>query len=244
LTEREWLASVEPAGMLRWVVGSGRLTERKLRLLACACLRQLWPLLEERVRTAVALIEGYADGKVSGPDLERAWAAATAASHEAEGTHGLAGSAEGADRDPRVHARRAAGWVVGGYLTPLSPGTDLAAAACGLLALIARAASLAAGDDDPTSRWLHESPAQAEIIRELFGPLTHRQVQIEQSWRTPAVVALATSIYEERRWEDMPILGDALSEAGCTDAEVLDHCRGPALHARGCWVVDLLLNRE
>jgi hypothetical protein len=235
LTEREWLASVEPAGMLRWVVGSGRLTERKLRLLACACLRQLWPLLGERVRTAVALIEGYADGKISGPDLERAWAAA----HEAEGTHGQAGS----DRDPRVHARRAAGWVVGGCLTPLSPGTDLAAAACGLLAFIARAASLAAGDDDPTSRWLHESPAQAELIRELFGPLTHRQVQIEQSWRTPAVAALATAIYEERRWGDLCILGDALQEAGCTDAEVLEHCCGPA-HTRGCWVVDLLLNKE
>jgi hypothetical protein len=55
---------------------------------------------------------------------------------------------------------------------------------------------------------------------------------------------IAGAIYEERAFDRLPILADALEEAGCTDAEVLEHCRGPGPHVRGCWVVDLLLGKE
>src|SRR5437762_722095 len=55
---------------------------------------------------------------------------------------------------------------------------------------------------------------------------------------------LAQAVYEERAFERLPVLADALEEAGCTDAAILDHCRSPGPHARGCWVVDLLLGRE
>ena len=58
--------------------------------------------------------------------------------------------------------------------------------------------------------------------------------------------ALARScqrIYDDRRFQDLPILADALEEAGCTDPEILGHCRGPGEHVRGCWVVDLILGK-
>ena len=55
---------------------------------------------------------------------------------------------------------------------------------------------------------------------------------------------LAQAIYEERRFGDLPVLADALEEAGCTDADILSHCRGPGPHVRGCWVVDLLLGKQ
>jgi hypothetical protein len=55
---------------------------------------------------------------------------------------------------------------------------------------------------------------------------------------------MATAIYEDRRWSDMPLLGDALEEAGVTDQAVLDHCRGQGPHARGCFVVDAILGRS
>jgi hypothetical protein len=58
------------------------------------------------------------------------------------------------------------------------------------------------------------------------------------------VVKLAQVIYDERRFTDLPILADALEEAGCTNSDVLDHCRGPGPHVRGCWVVDLLLDKS
>jgi hypothetical protein len=63
-------------------------------------------------------------------------------------------------------------------------------------------------------------------------------------WNDGAVVKLAESIYTERAFDRLPILADALEDAGCTDAAVLDHCRGPGPHVRGCWVVDLVLGKE
>lgn len=83
----------------------------------------------------------------------------------------------------------------------------------------------------------------ADLIREIFGnPL--QPVDLDRSWLTDAVLALAKVIYEERRYDEMPILADALEEAGCRHAEILNHCRSDAEHVRGCWVVDLLLDKK
>jgi hypothetical protein len=63
------------------------------------------------------------------------------------------------------------------------------------------------------------------------------------AWNGGTVVKMAAAIYDERRFSDLPILADALEDAGCTDADILAHCRGPGEHVRGCWVVDLLTGR-
>ena len=68
--------------------------------------------------------------------------------------------------------------------------------------------------------------------------------RINPTWLTPDVVALARGIYAERAFDRLPILADALQDAGCDNADVLGHCRGPGPHARGCWVVDLVLGKE
>jgi hypothetical protein len=54
---------------------------------------------------------------------------------------------------------------------------------------------------------------------------------------------MAQTIYDERRFGDMPVLADALEESGCANDDILMHCRTPAEHARGCWVIDLLLEK-
>jgi hypothetical protein len=64
------------------------------------------------------------------------------------------------------------------------------------------------------------------------------------TWQNGTVRKLALTIYDERRWADLPILADALEEAGCTDTELLSHCRGGDEHTRGCWAVDLLLGKQ
>jgi hypothetical protein len=78
-----------------------------------------------------------------------------------------------------------------------------------------------------------------------------RAASVEPSWRTPTVVGLAQNAYKE--WTrpynyldaaGLAVLADALEEAGCTDAELLGHLRGPGPHVRGCWVLDLLLGKE
>jgi hypothetical protein len=79
----------------------------------------------------------------------------------------------------------------------------------------------------------------------MFGPLPFRAVMVQPSLLTDIVVKLAESIYQERAFERLPILGDALEEAGCRDQEVLEHCRQQeSVHVRGCWVIDLLTGRE
>jgi hypothetical protein len=93
--------------------------------------------------------------------------------------------------------------------------------------------------------WAIERQKQTALLRDLLGPLPFRQVQINPSWRTPAVVALAATSYEERRFDGLPVLADALEEAGADDQEVLRHLREQGRpHVRGCWCLDLLLGKE
>ena len=80
------------------------------------------------------------------------------------------------------------------------------------------------------------------LIREMFGN-PFRPVSLDPAWLTSTVVALAQGIYEERAFDRMPILADALQDAGCDNDDVLSHCRGNGPHVRGCWVVDLILGK-
>src|SRR5581483_3643837 len=64
------------------------------------------------------------------------------------------------------------------------------------------------------------------------------------TWNDSLVRRLAQAIYDERAFDRLPILADALEEAGCTNADILNHCRQPGEHVRGCWVVDLLLGKS
>jgi hypothetical protein len=94
-----------------------------------------------------------------------------------------------------------------------------------------------------TGEALDEWKAHAALLREIIGN-PFRPVTFSPSWRTDTAVALARQIYESRDFSAMPILADALQDAGCDNADILDHCRGDGPHVRGCWVVDLVLGKE
>jgi hypothetical protein len=81
--------------------------------------------------------------------------------------------------------------------------------------------------------------AQCDLLRDLIGN-PFRPVAVASAWLTPTVRALAQGVYEERAFDRLPILADALEEAGCADPDLLGHLRGPGPHVRGCWPVDLL----
>jgi hypothetical protein len=83
------------------------------------------------------------------------------------------------------------------------------------------------------------------LIRDIFGN-PFRPVPLDPSWlawNDSTVSKLAQSIYDDRAFDRLPILADALEEAGCDNADILQHCRQPGEHVRGCWVVDLLLGK-
>ena len=84
---------------------------------------------------------------------------------------------------------------------------------------------------------------QMEILDCVFG-IPFRPTTLNPSWLTSTVLALANGIYEERAFDRMPILADALQDAGCDNNDILQHCRGPGPHVRGCFLLDLLLGKD
>ena len=101
------------------------------------------------------------------------------------------------------------------------------------------------------------SGAQADLLRDIFGPLPFRTPRIDPRWQTPLVLSLAETAYEQRVAPDpsqpgwltlgpdrLLVLADALEEAGADEPEMLDHLRRPGVHVRGCWVADLILTKE
>jgi hypothetical protein len=94
-----------------------------------------------------------------------------------------------------------------------------------------------------------DQPTRAElvpILRELFGN-PFRPVTLDPAWLTwhnGLLESMAQRMYDSRDFSDMPILADALEEAGCSNQDILDHCWSDSEHVRGCWVIDLLLGKS
>jgi hypothetical protein len=97
----------------------------------------------------------------------------------------------------------------------------------------------------PTRRF--GTAARTALLRCVFGSPFRPPPAVDPrwlSWNGGTVAKMAAAVYEQRRFADLPILADALEDAGWTDAAILAHCRAPGEHVRGCWVVDLLTGRQ
>jgi hypothetical protein len=84
----------------------------------------------------------------------------------------------------------------------------------------------------------------ATILRDLFGPMPFRPLTVDPCWAKANVVSLAQVAYDQQVFDHLPILADALEDAGCTDSDILSHLRGPGPHVRGCFVVDIILSKD
>jgi hypothetical protein len=90
-----------------------------------------------------------------------------------------------------------------------------------------------------------ELAAQAALLRDIFGPVPFREVGFDLGWLTPSVLSIARRAYDESDFSALPVLADALADAGCDNEDLPRHCRERGLaHCRGCWAVDLLLGNE
>jgi hypothetical protein len=180
----------------------GRLSDRKCRLLACACVRRLRSARGGGEK-AVELAERFAEGRASAHELAAA----------RYGGRFLAGHPAWAvcwspDQEAMAMTERALCWVAGFMST--------------------------------------EEAAQADLLREIASdPFQPPRVDpLWLAWEGGTVVRLAQTIHDERAFAQMPVLGDALEEAGCQDQTMLEHCRQAREHVLGCWLVDLLLEKE
>jgi hypothetical protein len=232
MTEMEWLACSDPQPMLEFV--SGQAGDRKLRLFACACVRRVWHLLADpRSRRAVEVAERYADGEADAEDLRLAVIGAESMAESL-----LAASAATAGQEAHTSAAFAA------FNATMSAAlaADYSAAGAGSAAYHAATAAAV-----PSAARVREAERsrQASLLREIFGNPVRPTPVVPAwlAWNDGTVVKLAQAIYEERGFDRLPILADALEEAGCADADLLGHLRGSGPHVRGCWAVDLLLGK-
>jgi hypothetical protein len=222
--EARWLRCEEPEMMLRYLLG--KTGDRKLRLFACACVRRIWTLLrDQRSQSAVHMAERYAD--LPG-GLTQLLTARQEARLAEQFFHGLSRRGEASDYETARWAARAA------EATVEDTGWDVARNAAWSAA---HAVNVAAP---------RERLAQCELLRDAFGnpfcPESFKSSWLR--WHDGCAVKMARTIYEERRFEDLPMLADALEEAGCENETILWHCREPGEHARGCWVLDAILGRK
>jgi hypothetical protein len=222
MDESQWLTCGDPTPMLRFLQERG-ISERKARILSCACCRRIWDLLTDpRSRSAVEVAERFAEDEATMRELWTAKRDAVSATGTAANAAYWAASAKASG--PLVSAFDAAGE-----------------------ALALRASANAR--HDAAVLWDAAQAAsqrfQASLIREVIGD-PFRDYPLDSlwlAWEGGTVVQLARGIYHDRAFDRMPILGDALEEAGCTHEAVLGHCRSGDEHLRGCWVLDLILGK-
>lgn len=233
MTESEWWVWHEPQKMLEFLHANYQFTERKARLFAVACCRRIGQGLIPECRDLLDLTEAVMDARAGRDQFDPAFARLRAAvspgwfgGETPDGWEGHQAVAFAQDDE-------------GGYFRCVKESVAFAAVA-------------AVGGLRRPGRHLASVPeyeAQARLLRDLFGPLPFRSMEIPAAilaWNDNCIPKLAASIYEEWAFtaERMGVLADAMEEAGVTDEGVLQHLRRPALHCRGCWVIDLLLGKE
>jgi hypothetical protein len=265
MTEAEWLACADPEGMLAFL--DGKASDRKLRLFAVACCRRVWHVhADGRVRGVVEVAERFADGLATAQERQASESTAHAACRDADAAKRVT-EATAVIGDPTAgEARLSAAWAA------IIAGTAAAAARAtisrpGALApqtaanAAAHTAEYAAAAASNTIEYAFRAKAcggekteQCRLCRCIVGNPSRPPLSISPawlSWEGGTVRRLAEAAYAERQLPSghldvtrLAVLADALEEAGCTNADILSHLRGPGPHARGCWPLDLLLGKE
>jgi hypothetical protein len=223
MTEAEWMVCSNPLQMMEHVrdnVRVGRAEGRKDYLLAVGSFRLVWPALEEVwIRRAVDWAEEFADD-TDDPNLwgrlrDEIEAKWAGAKQAYYDTYRISGRDVYRDLAPAEIAH----WLIQ-KLPRVATGCAFAPSASG-----------------PPSH-----PQGPLLIRDIFGN-PFRPATFSPAWRTDTAVSLARQMYESRDFSAMPILADALQDAGCDNDDILNHCQNGGPHVRGCWVVDLLLEK-
>jgi hypothetical protein len=235
MTEAEWLACSDPEAAVELVWRTA--SDRKVRLIACGCCRLAWAwLIDERSRNVVEVSERFADGLATSDEVRRAAWKAEAAVFAID---------EKQDRYRREQRAIREGWldVEDAVEDGFRIGPDQSSMPFTLTRTAAECAEFAASAPGGVLQEMPNPIFSPVVVRDVFGN-PFRPASLDPAWLTDTVVALARGLYDARDFSVMPILADALQDAGCDSDDILTHCRGPGPHVRGCWVVDLVLGKE
>ena len=239
MTRKQWLKRHDPVAMYQFA----QLSPRKDRLFLVGCCQRIRHLLTDpETLRAVEAAQQFADDKLD---------EATLAIAHAEVVR-LLTAIDRAQRYPRAPSRSDGTrmWAAGAALAAAElPTTVDELTESSSFTDAAKAASYdtqEAPDQPSVGRWereKHERRQQAALLRCIAGN-PFRPAAFNPAWRTSDVMLLAQGIYDDRAFDRMPILADALQDAGCDNDDILAHSRDANTpHARGCWVVDLVLGK-
>jgi hypothetical protein len=224
MTEKEWLKCRDPDTLL--VFRRRKSYSRKLRLFGSASVRRVWDLLPDKLfRDAVEVVERHADKDITDKRLET----------QKNRCKQLCGTPHWNRRaDPATSTAALAATEC------LAPESFAAAVGGAWYAALAEARTASAKG----RLWEKVRAEQATLLGDIFGN-PFRKPKFNKKWRTDTALSLSRQMYESRDFGAMPILADALQDAGCDNEDILAHCRDvKQTHVRGCWVVDLVLGKE
>jgi hypothetical protein len=221
MSEAEWSICSDPWKMADFLLGD--IGERKLQLFGVGCCRRVMDLLSDgSIRRAIEVVEQYADRLATNTELQ------LAISSIREDDPNWSNQ----ERFANQEVNRAVLHVAG---VPTFSVSDTSLA-------IWNAVSFHFGSYTKTNMDT-ERDAHASLLRDIVGN-PFRPITLDPAWLTSKVKSLAQTIYDNRAFERMPELADALEKAGCDNVDILGHCHQPGEHVRGCWVADLLLGKD
>jgi hypothetical protein len=248
MTEAEWLTGQDLLAMLVFLMR--RASKRKEILYSVACCRLIWHMIaDDRSRSAVLVAERFADGRATSEEL-------AAAGEEAE----VIWSKNERDEAALVCYQLCVSQI---FVANAVSGSTIRAAW--------RSRRGETGEDEPPflvrlneypvvervhSCYRAEELECCKLLREIFGnpfrplpPIKGKRAWKAQrnqwlAWQDAAIPRMAQTVYEERAFDRLPLLADALEDAGCCERALLEHLREPGPHVRGCWGLDLLLNKQ
>ena len=233
-----------------------RATARKGRLYLCGGCRQVWDLLyDDASRTAVEVGERFVDGEATLKDLKDAdYDSEPSAWMLFLDTPSLRLLGPNQELPPGIRRLIEMGILTEAEYRSGAPeigptddpdNLNWVRTACALANMCVWSSINfeAAWSQNLKDRTKHVGWPDGDIIRDLFGD-PFRPVAFDLRWRTTDAIGLARAIYDDRAFDRLPILADALMDAGCDDEDILAHCRTDGPHVRGCWVVDLVLGKE
>jgi hypothetical protein len=244
MTEEEWLECEDHSDLLAFIKTQSRYSRRTLTLLGAAGCRRLADMFPAPVcLEAIEAVEEFADGTLDAAHLQAV-------------RDRLAPYCGGYTQTVRVFPVETANAIK--FL--IDPDEKHVEHVVGLSSEVLGLRAVHAAGKIPETLPYEEIPqfwyepefdpankaalaVERGYLRDIFGN-PFRPVTFLPEWRTSTVVALATGIYAERAFDRMPILADALQDAGCDNEDILNHCRSEGVHVRGCWVVDLVLAKE
>jgi hypothetical protein len=263
MTESKWLSATDPRGMLNFL--RSRISERKQRLFACACCRRIWQvlLLDPDACACIERVERFADGAadksefdatvdalLDDPNPEDSKGTVEQLTPEEEALPFNESMLRGIGVMAAVRTEETVYRIEDRTLVTdrrtivkaVKETTTFAAATVRQMVLITASKNTRKA---LTEAERAERRSQAQLLRDLVGnpfqPVIIPAVVL--TWNDGTIPRIAQTIYDERAFERLPILADALEDACCDNPAILDHCRVPDFHARGCWAVDLLLGK-